>query len=229
MTLVCRFEIAMPPFTDPFYSNWALVLITIAGVWLALRSLNVLRKQTKHTRRAAEAAADGIKLSNRSNEIANVTAQAALKSADSIVRAERSWLLVNAEWVPGYKGVLIGDSEDGPFVYASLRLEFVNEGKSPAWIIDVRATLVPLGKLQEEPELDGIPSIDSATTPVGVAKPYILDNSFTVPANHRDELAVFGVVNYRDVFSEHLQTIFGFKIHYNNISRLTNPAYNRSH
>jgi hypothetical protein len=56
----------IPPLTDPFWSNWALVIVGVVTAWIALGTLSDLKKQTAATKIAAEAA-------KKSSEIAEVS------------------------------------------------------------------------------------------------------------------------------------------------------------
>ncbi len=61
----------IPPWTDAFWSNWALVVITGVAVWAALQTLDDLKEQTA---------------------IAKKSADAALLNAQAIINSERPWV-----------------------------------------------------------------------------------------------------------------------------------------
>jgi hypothetical protein len=46
----------LPPWTDPFWSNWALVVVTVLAVWAAFKTLGDLKEQTAAAQNAAEEA-----------------------------------------------------------------------------------------------------------------------------------------------------------------------------
>jgi hypothetical protein len=66
----------LPEWADPFWSNWALVVITGIAVLLARDTLRDLREQTSNARK---------------------TAKAALLNAQAVINAERPWVLVAAQ------------------------------------------------------------------------------------------------------------------------------------
>jgi len=63
----------LPPWTDPFWPSWVMVIITGVAVWVAFGTLNDLKEQTA---------------------VAKTNAEAAKKSADALIDAERPWLFV---------------------------------------------------------------------------------------------------------------------------------------
>jgi len=66
----------LPEWTDAFWSNWALVLITGGAVWYAKETLKDLKVQTSNAGKIAEAA---------------------LLNAQAVINSERPWVLVTAE------------------------------------------------------------------------------------------------------------------------------------
>jgi hypothetical protein len=70
----------VPPWTDPFWSNWALVLVGIIAAWIAIGTLNDLKEQTAATKTFAEAA--------------NRSADAALLNAQAVINSERPWVII---------------------------------------------------------------------------------------------------------------------------------------
>lgn len=67
----------LPPWTDPFWPNWALVIITGIAAAIALGTLKDIKKQTVNAKKSADAA---------------------LLNAKAVINAERPWLLVECEW-----------------------------------------------------------------------------------------------------------------------------------
>jgi hypothetical protein len=48
--------LTLPPWTDPIWSSWALVVVGVVAAWIALRTLNDLKEQTAAAKASAEAA-----------------------------------------------------------------------------------------------------------------------------------------------------------------------------
>jgi len=63
----------LPVWTDPFWSNWALVIITGFAVWVAIGTLNDVKEQTQLTK---------------------ISADAALLNAQAIINTERPWVII---------------------------------------------------------------------------------------------------------------------------------------
>jgi len=97
-----------PPWSDPFWSNWALVVVTGFAVWIAFGTLSDLKEQTYATKESAEAA--------------KTSADAALLNAQAAINADRPWIIV-----------LLLQSKRNDRVW----LNFIasNEGHSPAVIV----------------------------------------------------------------------------------------------
>jgi hypothetical protein len=62
-----------PPWSSPFWSNWAFVIVGLGAAIAAVWTLIAIRDQAEHTRKAADAA---------------------LLSANTAINAERAWLLI---------------------------------------------------------------------------------------------------------------------------------------
>jgi hypothetical protein len=63
---------------DISWSSWALVLVSVVAAWIAIRTLNVIKKQTEDTSISANAA--------------RRSADAARMSAQALVNSERAWI-----------------------------------------------------------------------------------------------------------------------------------------
>ena len=69
----------LPKWTDPFWPNWALVIVTLLAVWAAFRTLKDLQEQTTQTKATAEEAK-----------------QAAIFSRDATKESQRADVLIES-------------------------------------------------------------------------------------------------------------------------------------
>ncbi|MGB6719943.1 MAG: hypothetical protein WBE72_04045, partial [Terracidiphilus sp.] len=142
-------------------ASLVLVILGYAGIMMALSMLKKIERQMQYAESAAQAAAD--------------SAQAALLHAQSIVRAERPWILVTAE--PSRR------VENG-FV-----LTATNRGRGPARIIssiDKMTTEVDQTALPEAPQYEG------AETNADLASVILLPGESTgIKTFSRDEVKRF--------------------------------------
>lgn len=217
----------LPPFADTFYSSWAIVVITGFGVYAALKSLRLVRQQADAATVAANAAADSVAQASRSNDIAKVTAEAALKSANATIVAERAWVFVDVTWIPGYQGIMQGSYGDGTkVVYAGIRFVLSNEGRSPCWITSLRASLSSLEKLLGPASQVGtLEELLKEPASIAVGKVHFVDNPFASPTGSGITVLT-GVVEYRDAFNAHLETIFAFEIESSRFTRMFGEGQN---
>jgi hypothetical protein len=108
----------LPAWTDPFWSNWALVLITGIAVWAALRTLDDLKTQTRLSKIAADAA--------------KKSADAAFVNAQAVINAERAWIIgVPAEETEGVH--LFGHPAHVPKCEIGIK----NSGRTPGKIVTI--------------------------------------------------------------------------------------------
>ena len=73
-------ESPLPNWTDPVWSNWALVIVGIVAAWIAVGTLKDLKKQTV----AAKDSADSAKKA----------ADAAFLNAQAVINSERPWVSI---------------------------------------------------------------------------------------------------------------------------------------
>ncbi len=178
----------------PIYSNWALVIVTFLAAVAALLSLHFIRMQAVSTEKAANAA--------NNNAIA-------------VINAERAWVMANLEKGPG-PGTHSTGSDDTSVYF---RLTLKNDGRTPAWITRRDMCLVVKEKSVMLPE---VPDFSRAQTSEDQAIP--ISANGTSPAidewikaegcqGMEDDLILYGVVKYRDVFSEmDRETFFAYSV-----------------
>jgi hypothetical protein len=112
-------ECSLPAWTDPFWSNWALVVIGVVTAWVGLGSLHRLTEQTSSARVAAEEAK-----------------QAAIFSRNAVKASERADVLLEAMSIlPSPKtGQIDHDSH--------VALRYKNFGRSRAKDVRLKAEMV---------------------------------------------------------------------------------------
>jgi hypothetical protein len=93
---------------DALVANWPLVVIGVPGIWIGVRTLKIIQKQTKAAVEAADAA--------------SFAALAAKVNADAIINSERAWVFAKMK----------------KQAKLSFTLEFTNHGKTPAEVIDIK-------------------------------------------------------------------------------------------
>lgn len=98
----------IPALADPFWSNWALVIVGIWAAWIATGTLKDLKEQTVAAKNSADAA--------------KKSADAAFLNAQAVIDAERPWIIVS----------LLRDKRNDRFW---LTFRASNEGRSPAVIL----------------------------------------------------------------------------------------------
>lgn len=194
--------------------TWGLFAVGVATAWIALRTLRDIRKQTSN---------------------AEVTATAALESARAVVQSERAWIVVDASFVPGSPKVMLHTDmvQDVRQSVASIRLLFLNEGKTLAWIDEVFARFQIIKDLPQSPDRSVLELISEEPMLIGgqaPARSQSCDYILVADGHQLDAQAsvVWGVVKYRDTFGQH-ETVFGFQIvgREKTIKRLPElPAYN---
>jgi hypothetical protein len=199
----------------PIWSNWALVSVAVGTGILALRSPNQIKRQAKATEDAATAAKT---------------------SADAVINAERAWVMVDVEQVPG-QGIRtvhtdLLTNEQSTMIYA--RLICKNDGKTPAWITEKRAGLKIIGphdKLPTEPELDSLGVWQREPEPLGVGR----DSKKEITPQAKgtegfdDSAILYGAIFYRDVFGRERKTVFGYRVTLGNeFKRLIESRYNEN-
>jgi len=196
--------------------TWLLVVVGGAAAWIALRTLNDIREQTRNTAVAAGAA--------------QKSADAALLNARAVINAERAWVLVELEPVPGFSVMKLGEGAEGnPYNTASFRLKYVNEGKTIAWINEILACFQVVKELPEKPDFAALEILNREPKWVKSKGSRYLDETLETKGQVAvgDMSIIWGVIRYRDAFGEH-ETIFGFRIPLDGqFKRLRNPAYNQ--
>jgi hypothetical protein len=182
-----------PPWWDVAWSTWALVGVGVVAAYLALRTLTDIQKQTKNTK---------------------VAADAALLNAQAVINAERAWVMVELQKLPGIGIRFLGDStQRGPHTSVRFRLAYTNEGKTVAWI-DQKLACFQIGRdLPKQPNLDALQLLNAEPEWIGSKGTGHLDETLEAEGQEGigDISVIWGVIRYRDAFGKH-ETTFGFSI-----------------
>src|SRR5882762_5158725 len=97
----------LPPWWDVVWATWALVFVGLGGTVAAIWTLLTIRRQTtaieQQVREMRNAGGQTEKLIFESA----LQSIAAKRSAEALINTERAWIMVELEWTPGYKGVVV--------------------------------------------------------------------------------------------------------------------------
>ena len=187
------------------WATCALVVVGVVGACLALKTLRDIEAQTTAIQRQTE----------------------------SLVTSERAWILVKVDWVPGYVGVKRLDSSDGgERSVGSIRIYCANEGRSPAWITEVRAAFEMFGTKQSLPAKPSPGSlIHPHPEPVAPGGLFTKDETLYAEGfqDTGDAAVIYGTVKYRDMFKEDRETTFAYTVQGSTFTHLAGyPAYNQN-
>jgi hypothetical protein len=175
--------------------TWMLVFVGGIAAWIAVCTLRDIRKQTENAKTTADAA--------------QKSAEAALKNAQAVIDAERAWVMVDLEEVPGFP--IVETWQDGETVHrdARFRLRYVNEGKTIAWIDEIWACFRIREHLHPNPDFNELEMLTLDREWLGRKGNGYRDS--TLLTESMEPSVIWGFVKYRDAFGEH-KTVFGFHI-----------------
>jgi hypothetical protein len=197
-----------------FWATIALALVGFVGIGVGIRTLRILKRQTK-------AAEDATK--------------AALQNTQALINAERAWIMVELEW-PDSSGPTQTVSNSGEAITSvPFLLRCFNEGKTPCWVTRKRVCAQIVDSIPEKPEIEKLPPMWTGFDPVRVGKEgAVLQGATGLSGHFREDqtLVIWGVVTYRDAFNEGLETLWGYycqpKTGGPHLRRISEPAYNRN-
>lgn len=197
------------------------IWLTFALVLIGAVTFGVVLYQAIQTKKATIAAKEA--------------AEAARLNAEAFINSERSWIMVDLEPKPG-GGEKIREILTSDTTFVPLRIACRNEGRSPAWITEKRVCLRFVVSIPPDPNLESIDYRDPDLDAVSVGKPgRAWDVDVSCEGRHDSTedtalLIVYGVVKYRDAFSDKHSTTFGYTLGVNGrLKRITeNPKYNQN-
>jgi hypothetical protein len=168
-----------------------------AQFWAMHRQQTYMRKGLGISIRSARAATHSAQAAKRSAEATQIAAASARRSADTIINAERAWLMVELATSLGSEGYKFGDS------YARIRLTFRNDGSTPAWVDNVRSAAVVVERGSAPLDIDSAGVVFTGPLPVGVNKQEIIDPTavdIDGVLGLGECVIVYGIVAYRHPF-----------------------------
>lgn len=188
------------------------VIIAILAACIGIVSLYLLREQAKSTEKAAQAAKD---------------------SADAVMNSERAWVLVEITGQNGKPRLIHGESVNFGVRTWSVTVDIScsNQGRTPAWIVERRISLLPHIQVPEKPPLDSATLIATEPVTLLVGQPafvttQIVESKEQIP--DEDHRILYGVIKYRDIYGRIRQTTFGYRVsRFFMLGRMSDyPAYN---
>jgi hypothetical protein len=158
-----------------------------------------------------------LRATERQIEALEKNALAAKTTAESVVNAERAWIMGELSWwensrlrISQLSSTIQSQTVERTAV--ALKLTCKNEGKSPAWIDNVYGHLESFSTASEL----GAPNrVDGRNFgpmgPLGAGRERSQSLDLTCPAKMKDEdyLAVYVVIEYRDIFGVKRETFLG--------------------
>jgi len=188
----------IPPLTDSFWSNWALVLVGIVAAWIALETLGDLKEQTSTAKTSAEAA--------------KKSADAAFLNAQAVINAERAWII----------GIPEDETDSvqlfGPSSYVpQCQIGIKNSGRTPGKIVTIALRFEKMTNVVELPPepyfgIDSIKGLGGQIVVPGDTPLWIflaIDGGRPLAADERIfvrdkmlHLVCWGEINYEDVLTQ---------------------------
>ena len=157
--------------------------------------------------------------------------------AEALVNAERSWLTVQLQPVPGGGGPFEGEDIIRDIITHttsfSVRIICKNDGRTPAWITEKRARIDVVDDLPRQPNWATVEIIQTEPEPLSVGETGLAKDEGLTCNKGRDfgkMTVVYGLVKYRDVFAADRATSFAYIIRADGkLERLPGyPEYNKN-
>ena len=154
--------------------------------------------------------------------------------------AQRAWVMVDVEhddkkWADGKTHILKGSGTGGDTTAFYAVLVCRNEGSSPAWINEKRAKFEIVTSLPPKPNLESAQFFQDGPIPIGTGRalPHTDELHFEPVAmghqEHGKMTVIYGAVKYRNIFDEHCETTFAYRIVNGELRRLEGyPEYNKN-
>ena len=157
----------------------------------------------------------------------------------ALINAERSWVMVKVEPVPGAGPIWDGETITrevrdvwaGNTTYAA-RITCKNDGKTPAWITEKHACIDIVDSVPEIPAWERTNPIQIEPEPLSVGETGRPKDEPLTCKRARGQgktLILYGIVKYRDPFGDNRTTSFGYKVRDDGVlERLPYPKYNEN-
>jgi len=163
-------------------------------------------------------------------DAAKLSAKAAENSATAMINGERAWVMAEVKFPLGAGPLSFsGGINDGSTI-TDFEVVVKNVGRTPAWIYE-QVVQMTVSKLPPAPEFDETCQTNMGVYPVVQDEPATTWKPFVEAKGLPDldgQPYIFGVVRYRDAFSDFRETYFGYVVRdHKRLERLPNPAYNK--
>ena len=140
--------------------------------------------------------------------------------------SERAWILADLSWYPGQLNVAEGTSQRGDVreehTVVSVKLTCKNEGKSPAWVDEIRGCveIVAKGSAIHIPERSRL-STFGPVEPIGADKEQsrLLQMQCDGHGKQGEFISVYVIVEYHDIFGIKRETFLGYSVDGSNLYR----------
>ncbi len=160
-----------------------------------------------------------LRVAQRQVDASLENANAAKLAAESVINAERAWVMAELSWYDKVH-VVTGASQirDEPRVettHVKLKLTCRNEGRTPAWIDQVYGHLEIFGKAVK---LGSVTKSECQTSgpmgPLGAGKEQsrVLEATCLGHPKSDEYLAIYTAIEYRDIFGLKRETVLGYSI-----------------
>ena len=191
------------------WANWLIVLLTTC-------TLIVIICQTIATAKSAAAA--------------EKSAKAAERAGSALENSERAWVMVEAKFPLGAGPLSTSGGINDGFTITDFEVIVENAGRTPAWVYE-QVVQMSVSKLPPVPEFDSTAERNSGIYPIVQNQPATTWKPYTKAKGIPDldgQPYIFGVVRYRDSFSDSRETYFGYIVKdWKRLERLPNPAFNK--
>jgi len=221
----------------------ALVIIGALGVGFAIKTLRAIERQAKanedqltEIQQSAEKTDRMILLTAQqaengriATEAAKQSAEAAKASADAVINSERAWVMVDIEWDKTMGGIIHSSAGKGQSIGLATTLICTNHGSLPAWITMRKIQVEITSSLASLPDLES-PQFSNSYIPLASRQKHESPWHLTGKGwpESGQEIFIYGVVQYSDVFGSDRETWFGYLAAQNReLIRIPQHAYNK--
>jgi hypothetical protein len=151
--------------------------------------------------------------------IALLTWQAILSrnNVNALVAGQRAWVMVDIELEP--EGMVVTESGNDRTYNVQVVMKYRNDGQTPAWITERRASLIGIADnlIPAQPDLTGSEIIAQGTVPLAVGHRHGYGQvstplGCTAIATPDCMYLIYGVVRYRTAFNGTGKTTFGYRV-----------------
>jgi hypothetical protein len=143
-------------------------------------------------------------------------AHIAQQGADALIASERAWVTVTVDWSQGHEGIFhmgpTPDREKSEHVEANISCK--NDGRTPAWIIEVRACLKIFDSRPAKPPLEYTEAIKHGIVSLGAGQEKSCDASLSCEGRQtlENHVIIYGVVRYRGISNVVGESLFAYSI-----------------